>query len=264
MCNRQFKTGLSGVLFLLFLSWSCTKIDSTELGQGLIPVVDNIHTFDTTIDVIAVNFDSVISECDSLRSTDLHTLGVIGNDPYFGKTDANIYVEFKPASYPFSIPDTLRFDSAYLVLHYSHSYGDSTQPQRVQVYQLSNPFNLDSTYTTCNLLDYESSGLLGERIYTPKDLDDSIHLATENVANELRIPIDKAFIQSLLSDTSARKTDSAFKSKFKGFAIVADQAFGGNALSYFDLTNADSRLSMYFSSTTSVMDTEIGHDACRE
>ncbi len=91
MFKCQFKSALPVVLFLFFLSWSCTKIDTTELGQGLIPVVDNINTFDTTIDVIVNNFDSVSSECDSVIASDLHALGVIDNDPYFGKTYANIY-----------------------------------------------------------------------------------------------------------------------------------------------------------------------------
>ena len=257
MFKYRFKSVLTGALFLFLLNWNCTKIDTTQLGQGLIPVVDNINTFETTIDVIAVNYDSVATECDSIPSTDLHALGIINNDPLFGNTSANIYVEFKPASYPVSIPDTLKYDSAFIVLHYSHSYGDSLQPQKVQLYQLTFPFNLDSTYTTCNLLDYESSGLLGETIYTPKDLDDSIHLANENTANEIRIRVNDNFINALLADPMKLATDSAFKTLLKGFAIVADKSFGGNALSYFDLTNVDSRLSMYFASTTSNKDTVI-------
>ncbi|MEP7252765.1 MAG: DUF4270 family protein [Ginsengibacter sp.] len=257
MFKCRFKSVLTGAIFLFLLNWNCTKIDTTQLGQGLIPVVDNINTFDTTIDVIAINYDSVTTECDSIPSSDLHALGVINNDPLFGNSSANIYVEFKPAAYPVSIPDTLKYDSAFIVLHYSHSYGDSMQPQKVQLYQLTFPFKLDSTYTTCDLLDYENSGLLGETIYTPKDLDDSIHLAVENTANEIRIRVDDNFIKALLSDTDALKTDSAFKEHLKGFAIIADKAFGGNALSYFDLTNVDSRLSMYFASTTAVLDTVI-------
>ena len=109
--------------------------------------------------------------------------------------------------------------------------------KRFSLYQLTNRFNLDSTYTTCDLLDYESSGLLGETIYTPKDLDDSIHLPLENAANEIRIRVDDNFISGLLNDSVALASDSAFKERLKGFAIIADKSFGGNALSYFDLTD---------------------------
>lgn len=248
MFRCQFKIALPGILFLFFLNWSCTKIDTTELGQGLIPVVDNINTFDTTIDVIVNNFDTVSSECDSMPSTDMHALGIIDNDPYFGKTSANIYVEFKPQSFPNIISDSLNLDSAFLVLHYSHTYGDTTLPQKVQVYRLTNPFILDSTYTTCSILPYDNFNLLGEKTYKPQDLNDSIHSVREDATNQLRIPIDTAFVRGLL-DTSRLKSDSAFKEYLKGFAIVADKAFGGNALSYFDITDISSRLSIYATST---------------
>ncbi|MEO6220482.1 MAG: DUF4270 family protein, partial [Ginsengibacter sp.] len=247
MFKCQFKIALTGIL-LLFFNWSCTKIDTTELGQGLIPVVDNINTFDTTINVIANNFDSVSSECDSILSTDLHAMGIIENDPYFGKTSANIYVEFKPQIFPGKFSDSLTLDSVFLVLHYSHTYGDSTRPQKVQVYGLMNPFKLDSTYTTCGILPYDNFNLLGEKIYKPQDLDDSIHSVREDAINQLRIPIDTTFIRGLF-DSAVLKTDSAFKEYLKGFAIVADQSFGGNALSYFDITDVSSRLSIY---TTSI------------
>ncbi len=244
----RFKTALPAIFVLFFLNWSCTKIDTTELGQGLIPVVDNINTFDTTIDVIVNNFDTVSSECDSMRATDLHALGIINNDPYFGKTFANIYAEFKPQAFPFTFPDSLRLDSAFLVLHYSHTYGDSTLPQKVQVYRLTNPFILDSTYTSCTILPYDNFNLLGEKMYFPKDLDDSIHSVREDANNQLRIPIDTAFVRGLL-DTAVLKSDSTFKEYLKGFAIVADQALGGNALSYFDITDVSSRFSIYARST---------------
>ncbi len=248
MLKCQLKTALSGVLFLLFLNWSCTKIDTTELGRGLIPVVDNINTFDTTIDIIVNNFDSVSSECDSILSTDLHALGIIDNDPYFGKASANIYVEFKPQTFPTTISDSLILDSAFLVLHYSHTYGDSNLLQKVRVYGLTNSFILDSTYTTCSILPYDNFNLLGEKMYFPKDLDDSIHSVREDATNQLRIPIDTAFVRGLL-DTNRLNSDSAFKEYLKGFAIVADEAFGGNAFSYFNITDISSRLSIYATST---------------
>lgn len=247
MFKCQYKAALTGLLFLFFLNWSCTKIDTTELGQGLIPVVDNIHTFDTTIEVIANNFDTLSTECDSMSATDLHALGIIDDDPYFGKTSANIYVEFKPQTFPFTFSDSIDLDSAFLVLHYSHAYGDTIRSQKVQVYPLLVPFKIDSTYTTCDLLPYDNFIFLGEKMYAPKDLNDSIHSVRENATNQLRIRIDTNFIRGLL-DTDVLKSDSAFKEYFRGFAIVADQSLGGNALNYFDITDVSSRLSIYATS----------------
>ncbi|MDQ6843482.1 MAG: DUF4270 domain-containing protein [Bacteroidota bacterium] len=250
MFKCQFKAALTGVFLLIFLNWGCTKIDTTQLGQNLIPVVDNIHTFETTLDVVANNFDDLSVACDSVHISDLHALGIINNDPYFGKTSANIYAEFKPATYPFVIPDkdSLTLDSVFLVLHYSHAFGDTVQQQRVQVYELTDALKADSNYTTCHTLPYNNFNLLGEKIYAPKDLDDSIHSVRENATNQLRIKISNSFAQQLLDDSTILQSDSAFKEHFKGFAIVGDQSFGGNALSYFSITSTDSRLSIYLTS----------------
>ncbi len=258
MFKCQYKTALSGLLFLFFLNWSCTKIDVTELGQDLVPVVDNISTFDTTIDVIVNNFDSVDTQCDSIADADFHALGIISNDPYFGKTSANIYAEFRPQIFPAKFADSIHLDSAFLVLHYSHTYGDSTVQQRVQVYQLTNRFILDSTYKTCSVLPYNPI-LLGEKIYFPKDLDDSIYSVRENATNQLRIPIDTNFIRGLI-DTAVLKSDSLFIAYLKGFAIVSDKAFGGNALTYFDITDLTSRLSIYAHSVKEGVDDSLVYD----
>jgi hypothetical protein len=126
----------------------------------------------------------------------------------------------------------------------------------VQLYELTNALKTDSTYTTCNNFAYNSFNLLGERTYTYKDLTDSIHSFRENAKNQLRIKISTTFAQTFF-DTASLKTDSLFKEHFKGFAIVSDPAFGGNALNYFDISNADSRLSLYFSSKKIVKDTLV-------
>ncbi|MEO7960413.1 MAG: DUF4270 family protein, partial [Ginsengibacter sp.] len=259
MPTCRSKTYLTGILLLLILSWGCTKIDTTELGQDLIPAVDNIHTFETTLDVVVNNFDSLAAACDSLTVSDLHALGIIENDPYFGKTSAAIFTEFKPTVFPYVIPslDSLHLDSVILVLHYNHSFGDSSRPQKVQVYPLSERIKSDSTYTTCSVFGYDNFSLLGEKTFLPKDLDDSVHSFREDASGQLRINLDTAFIRNFLKDTAIFKSDSAFTAFFKGFAIVPDQSIGGDALSYFSLTDVGTRLSLYFTSTKTVKDTLV-------
>ncbi len=260
MFIRRFKTALSAVLFLFFF-WSCTKIDTTNLGENLIPVVDNINTFDTTFTVIANNFDSTV--CDSVYRSDLHALGIIPNDPYFGKTVANIYLELKPQYYPFNFPssdkDSLLLDSAVLVLQYSHTYGDSLLPQKVQLYEVKDKFSPDTTYTTCNVFDYDNSQLLGEQTFIPARLADSIHAFREDANNQLRIRLPDDFAKKFITDSSnIFSTDSAFTEYFKGFAIITDELFGGNALNYFDLTSSYTRLSFYLrTSVANAKDTSV-------
>ncbi len=260
MLNCRFKPALPVVFLLLFINWSCTKIDTTNLGQDLIPAVDNIHTFETTFDVVANNFDNVTSTCDSINYSDAHALGIINNDPLFGKTSANIYVEFKPTTFPFTLPivDSITLDSVILVLHYNYAFGDTMQQQKVQVYSLTNPLQSDSTYTTCDILPFNNFELLGEKTYAPQDLDDSVHAFREDASNELRIKISNAFAQDLIDNNAPLASDSAFKKYFNGFAIIADQSVGGNALSYFDITSANSRLSIYMrTSKATVKDTLV-------
>ena len=260
MFKSQYKTAVTGILILFFFAIGCTKIDTTQLGQGLLPVVDNIHTFDTTLNIIANNYDDPAT-CDSIHRNDLHALGIISNDPYFGKTSGNIYIELKPQAYPFTFPDhdtdSLFVDSAVIVLQYSHTFGDTTVLQKTKVYQLLNNFKFDSVYTTCNVFGY-SNALLGEKSYFPQDLKDSVHAFRENATNQLRIPITNSLIQDFISNPTNFLTDSSFKANFKGFAIVADQATGGQSLNYFNLTSTNTRLSIYLrSSKSNVKDTSV-------
>src|SRR5665647_3187253 len=143
---------------LLAFAIGCTKIDTTTLGENLIPAVDNIHTFDTTYSVIAVNYDS--TECDSIYYGDLQPLGIISNDPIFGTTYANVYLELKPSYYPYFFPtadaNSFQIDSAVMVLNYSHSFGDTNALQKVNVYQLSDTFNISNSYSTCEVLGYDN------------------------------------------------------------------------------------------------------------
>jgi hypothetical protein len=258
----QLKAAVTGVLILFFFGYGCTKIDTTNLGQGLIPGVDNIHTFDTTLTVIANNFDGA-SICDSVFRTDLHALGIISDDPLFGSTNASIYMELKPGAYPFrfppSDPGTLSIDSVVLVLSYARTYGDTNGLQKVEVYPLMNNFVVGTNYTTCNTFNYDQNTLLGERFYYPKELGDSIHGFKENAAHQLRIPMSPALIQRFITDSaSIFVSDSTFRNYFKGFAIVPGVATGGRALNYFNLSSTDTRLAIYLrSSVGSVKDTSV-------
>lgn len=259
MFIRKFSTAFPTYILLILLTWSCTKIDTTSLGGNLLPPVDNIHTFDTTLTVIANNFDS--SFCDSVYRTDLHAVGFIPNDPYFGKTTANMYFELKPQSFPFIFPaaakDSLLLDSAILALHYTSSYGDTLAAQKFLVYKLDDQFKADTTYTTCNVFNYNTSNLIGQQTFIPARLSDSVHARNEDSKSQLRIRLSDDFANGFILDSSEIfKSDTTFKLYFKGFALIADQIFGGNAINYFDLGNADTRLSFYLrSSLNGVKDT---------
>jgi hypothetical protein len=77
--RRLFSFVIIGILFVI----GCTRISSTELGGGLIPAVDGVNTFDTVFNVTTDSYDD--KDTIRLYKSDNHVLGVINNDPIFGK-----------------------------------------------------------------------------------------------------------------------------------------------------------------------------------
>lgn len=261
--------GIIAITTLVLYS-SCKKVnDASEIGGDLIPAVDNISTFDTTLEVEVYNgiFSLTPPDADSLRAraSDTYYLGNITNDPLFGTSAGTIFTQLKPSSFrfafPFSKPDSLiGLDSVVLVLKYLNTFGDTTIAQSVNVFEVdqSCSFRSDSSYLVRqNNLTY--SALLGSGTYLPKDLDDSIHLFKDSASHQLRIKLDNSFGQRLLSyDSStagnnAYLSDSVFNTFFKGFAIVPGGT--GNALVGIDLLS--SKLSIYYRYNHGKTDTTV-------
>ncbi len=254
MVRTKLLLAFTALIIFSFFNWQCTKIDTTILGGGLIPAVDNVNTFDTIINVVANNFDSIPfgKGCVTIYPTDDHALGYINNDPYFGTTKATIYTELKPPSFPFYLPATpadRTLDSIVLVLSYKKAFGDSTAPQSesVQVHEIDvmNSFLPDSS--TCTSYPFKLP-ILGTATYTPSGLSDSVRGFMETSKNQLRIKLNNSFgLKFLAQDSSATSSfysDSAFRVFFKGFAIIPDNT--GNALSYFNLADTNTKLAIYY------------------
>lgn len=255
--KNKYAALLPGVIILstLILLFSCKKInEATELGGDLIPAVDNIHTFDTTLEIEAFTDTFTLATDSTLSlSTFDHYLGVITNDHFFGKTDARIFLELKPSSYKYTFankPDSLHIDSVVLVLDYKETYGDTVMPQTVNVYEIggqSTDFWFDSV-TRFRKNNIPKLGLLGSRTFEPRILNDSIKAYQDTTANQLRIRLNDAFGQRLLNyDTvgasGAYSSDSSFREKFKGFAL---ESVSGNAIMGFDLTGINTKLAIYY------------------
>ena len=158
MTIRQFRFILFGLSLVLIIS-SCKKLnEATDLGDDILPGVDGVNTFDTTLTVEAYNsiFDPAKDSVYIGAGSD-HILGSITNDPFFGRTTATIFVQFKPEVYPYTFvsgvkKDSLYIDSVVVVLGWTANWGDSTIRQRVSVYEMdqSNVFRADSFYLVRN------------------------------------------------------------------------------------------------------------------
>ena len=127
---------------------ACTKIDTTTIGNGLIPPIDGVITIDTTLDVYTNSFVDTAGDASIVYKFDEHAIGVINNDPIFGKTTAKAFFELKPTFYKYYFPakTTLNPDSAFLILSYKGYHGDNSINQRWQVWAMFDTLKADSNY----------------------------------------------------------------------------------------------------------------------
>jgi hypothetical protein len=257
--NKTNKLFIAFGLFIFSISIiafsSCKRInESTELGGDLIPAVDNITTFDTLLKV--ESFNDVFTDTTRLFKQDLHFLGKITNDPLFGSTDAQIFMEMKPTSYPFTFgrrdsADKMILDSVVLVLSYNSTYGDTSLAavqQNIQVSEINTSvanFKYDSNYLISSPgTSFPTSGVLGSKTIYPNQLVDSVKVFQDTTKNQLRIKLSNTFGSRILNDSTVTTNDSLFRTKFKGFAIKS--VAGGNAVMAFDLTAANTKLAFYY------------------
>jgi hypothetical protein len=254
--NRKIFVSIIIVFAGLLVYTSCTKIDTTDLGKGLIPVVDNVHTFDTVLDVITDNFE--FNDTTRIDASQLLSVGLIGNDPEFGKTSANLYFSMGPASFgshPFTRKDSVIIDSVILSLTYSTQYGDSLSMERFDVFQIDPGFNLaaDTSYRISEPDFPVLPTPVGGKLVQFHTLNDSVFYVNAKdsirTINELRIPLDTSFARMFVNfDTAAQyKSDSAFRVAFKGLAIKVNEAASPSksALAYFNMGGANTRLTFY-------------------
>jgi hypothetical protein len=258
------------VFCFLFFIQSCQKIDTTDLGIGLIPAVDNINTFDTILSVVTQN--NYFIDTTSVSRTENHALGIL-EDPEFGTTTASIYFDILPktsGTYPFIGRDSARFiDSVVLSLNYISLYGDSNSVERIQVFEIQQSADFRDSLYRLNSPDFPVAATpLGSKDVNFTTLNDrrvirkgkDTALVTEQ--NILAIHLDREFGRRLINyDTvGAYKNDSAFTTYVKGLAIKVDPTTSQRkkALGYFNLAdNSKTRLTVYYRTATDTAFTEF-------
>ncbi len=232
---------------------SCTKIESTDIGSGLIPPVDNVNTFETLLDVSTFNQYNGDSTY-PIKGENL-VLGRISNDPQFGKTTGILNLEYKPDFFPYrfnGVHNTRILDSIVLVLGYKGVWGDSATQQKLNVYEISQSNKLASDTLQSTKRRYAYTGpVLGSTTVDPKKmLVDSLKPNKEAVnKNQIRIRITDASIQNrLFTDTFMLDSNKAFIPKFAGFGIVPDTSIStSNSLLVVNLADTNTKLAFYYS-----------------
>lgn len=273
MASRFFNA-TAALLLLVAIIVSCTKFDTTTLGTDLLPVVDNVNTFADTLDVISTQGEDTSTV--SVSRDFFHSLGHIENDPIFGRTTANIYVQFKPTFYPYFLGigtlDTLiAIDSIVVGLNYRGTFGDTTKVQQLELREVVDNSFSDSSFKrrSTSYAPMVSNVVLGSTSVTPQGLFNKQFLrgGKDSVTSQIRIKIaNAAFITKMFTRDSATNSpnnafynDSAFRRDFNGFAITSNGSTG-NGLMYVSLTDPRTRMEVYFRKTNSgVKDTLVSN-----
>lgn len=258
MQKRILPLAITAITFFSIFGWSCTKLDTTDIGSDLLPAVDNVYTFDTVLNIITSQ--GLFIDSTLVGRTDDHALGVINNDPLFGKTTASIYMQLKPAFYPYYLGnagDTLTgpglgLDSVVLCLNYKTFWGDSTIPLHLEVREVNDAVFRDSVYATKNVNYQPTNGgtVIGSTNVDIRRLGDTVHYTNgrDYSVNQVRIKLSAAYASLLFSRDSLPNhpfnNDSLYRLAYNGIAVIANGS--GNALIYTNLSDTSTKLEIHF------------------
>lgn len=217
---------LSGLLF-----FSCKKDNSTLQLPGDPELPANTlysDTFSVKLSSVLVYNDFVTTNPNKSGVQYLMVGGFQSSD--FGTTLIKSYVQMKLAKQYVDLSDAT-IDSVFVELDYNYYFGDSTQSQTLDVYQLDQAIENDEKYYI-NSTEPAYSNLLGSKTFNAKP----------NSGENIRIPISNtAFVNSIVNGP---KNNVDFLAQFYGLAFVP----GGNTgiAARINLSSSLSGLFVYY------------------
>ncbi len=279
MQRRLLPIAFSAILLLIIFGIGCTKLDTTTLGSDLV-TVDNVNTFADSLDINSTQF--IFDDSTIIQKNENHVIGVIDQDPLYGKTDARIYVQFKPTFYPYyfgNAGDTVKgfpgtgFDSAFICLSYKGAWGDTSSTTIGQEFEVRAITEMDFKEKTDTIrkLNYipTTGPLLGSSIIKASEVVRKIKLlyGKDSIENQIRIPLNTnegktlaAFLYNqdsvILGSNNGFLNDTLFRTKSFGFEIRVKSGTSGRTLFYVNLAEAKTRLEFhYFKRKNNIRDT---------
>lgn len=260
MQKRILPLAVIAVLLISLIGWNCTKLDTTDIGSDLLPAVDNVNTFADTL--LINSTQGYFDDSTTIGKYDDYAVGRISNDPLFGPTTANIYVQLKPPFYPYyygNPGDTIvAFDSIVLCLKYKGFWGDSLLPVSLEVKQVIDGAFRDSANNSNfieNTTAYQPNAagpVLGSANIDVRTLGNYIKLnnGRDSVTNQIRIKLSGQWVTDFFnrdsimsSGNNAFYNDTAYRSFYNGIAIIGT---GGNGLLYASLSDTATKLEIHY------------------
>ena len=228
------------LFFGLTLLFSCK--DSDLIGLQVQPPNDKFNLFyNDTSKVIA----HTIKE-DSIRS-DKTVLNLLGNynDPLFGRTSASIYTQIRLSSNNVDFGPSPVADSIVLSLAYKGYYG-KLRKVNVRVSEVLDDFYKDTAYYSNKTLNVSNQPLANISIVpTPND---SVTVAGQKLAPQLRIRLDQSLAQKFINESAAVTVsdNDHFLQFFKGLFITTSFVNTEGSVLYFDLISTISQVTLYY------------------
>ncbi len=240
---KVFFRSLATILAILFI-FSCSK--TTFVGSDIFPNgIDVFYKDDFEIIAKTIRRDSIITY-DQVDFMNSMICGRI-EDPIFGTTEAEMFIDLHITSLipqfqylEDAVSKEVELDSVVLVLGYDPLtfYGDSTVTHDIEVNLLSRKLLFeDSIFSTFQgTVDDE---ILASKTLIP-NLRDTLHIlepldtSTTAYTEMLRMPVDDAFAQAMIEDTSLVSSDDNFTTYARGIRVKSTPA--GNSLWGVDWT----------------------------
>ncbi len=243
---------LSATFFLMvFFLFSCKKRESSA-GSGVLDPENllgsaQVDTFQLI--TFSVAEDSVIS--------DNPAFALLGsyNDPKFGTVNASFYTQLRLSglSPNFGDVSTITVDSVMLGLEYAGYYGEFS-PQTVEVYEMTESIDIDSTYYSFTTKSTSTVNLVepGYGTFTPNP-DGITVIGTDTVDTQLRIKLKNFLGVQFITDAGNGgdfNSNENFLNYFKGLHVKVNntaQSSGKGGVFYFNINDPLSKLTIYYS-----------------
>jgi hypothetical protein len=243
-----------GITAAVLLTFAACKKDS-NLGLNVQPQGDllNSKVTDTTTVVTWIRKE------DSLYTSGALSAYVLGSywDPVFGKVSASVYTQFVlPGAgvnfdfAPGQDETKLSCDSLVMTLAYgTSSYGDTTTPQTLTVYQMTSLLTTAANYKSDTSISVYQTPLGSQTFYPrPKTLKT---VNGQAVGIPIRIPLDKGLGQLILNQSGqpGLASNTNFLKLINGFYIHPETPLnnpGSGSMVYLDLTDISTLLTVYY------------------